>query len=132
MNIISTYEQIKEELKAIQSDLEIEMSEDANEAQYRGNKLAVHMARTGKLLADAKIHRDRKLTSGVVEELKKVLSLPASTANKYIDALCYDENYLVNWCERVNRTSTHQLDWCRTVISKAKAEMNAFGNNQST
>lgn len=125
-------EQIQTELKDIQSNLEVEMSEDATEATYRGNKLAVYMARTGKLLADAKIHRDRKLTSGVVEELKKVLSLPASTANKYIDALCYDENYLVNWCERVNRTSTHQLDWCRTVISKAKAEMSAFGNNQST
>lgn len=129
MNIISTYEQIKEELKAIQSDLEIEMSEDANEAQYRGNKLAVHMARTGKLLADAKIHRDRKLSSEVVDNLKKVVQLPASTANKFVDALCYDENYLVNWAERVNRSCTHQLDWCRTVISKAKAEMSAFNTN---
>lgn len=121
-------DQISEELKNIQSDLEVEMSEDANEAQYRGNKLAVHMARTGKLLADAKIHRDRKLSSEVVENLKKVVQLPASTANKFVDALCYDENYLVNWAERVNRSCTHQLDWCRTIISKAKAEMSAFNS----
>lgn len=129
MTIIATYEQIKEELKTIQSDLEVEMSEDANEAQYRGNQLAVHMARTGKLLADAKIHRDRKLSSEVFDNLKKVTQLPASTANKFVDALCYDENYLVNWADRVNRSCTHQLDWCRTVISKAKAEMSAFNSN---
>ena len=129
MTIIATHEQIKEELKNIQSDLEVEMSEDANEAQYRGNQLAVHMARTGKLLADAKIHRDRKLSSEVVDNLKKVTQLPASTANKFVDALCYDENYLVNWADRVNRSCTHQLDWCRTVISKAKAEMSAFNSN---
>lgn len=121
-------EQISAELKNIQSDLEVEMSEDANEAQFRGNQLAVHMARTGKLLADAKIHRDRKLSSEVVDNLKKVVQLPASTANKFVDALCYDENYMVNWADRVNRSCTHQLDWCRTVISKAKAEMSAFNS----
>lgn len=122
-------EQISAELKNIQSDLEVEMSEDANEAQFRGNQLAVHMARTGKLLADAKIHRDRKLSSEVVDNLKKVVQLPASTANKFVDALCYDENYMVNWADRVNRSCTHQLDWCRTVISKAKAEMSAFNTH---
>lgn len=124
--MISNQEQIKSELKDIQKELECEMSEDANEAVYRGNQLAVFMARSGKLLADAKIHKDRKLNSEVIANLKKVISLPASTANKFIDALCYDENYLVNWCERVNRSCTHQLDWCRTLISKAKAEMSAF------
>lgn len=129
MVMISTIEEIQGELKVIQYDLEVEMSEDINEATYRGNKLAVHMARTGKLLADAKIHRDKKLTSTVVDELKKILSLPPSTANKFLDAVCYEENHLVNWSERVNRTCTHQLDWCRTIISKAKAEMNAFGGN---
>jgi len=126
MTVISTMEQIQTELKEIQTNLEVEMSEDVNEAIYRGNKLAVQMARSGKLLADAKIHRDRKLTSSVVLELKKIVDLPASTANKYVDALCFDENYIVNWCERVNRSCTHQIEWCRTVISKAKAEMSAF------
>lgn len=32
----------------------------------------------------------------------------------------------MNWAERSNRSCTHQLEWCRTIISKAKAEMNAF------
>lgn len=129
MNEIATLSEITAELKKIQSDIEIELSEEVEEAVYRGNQLAVHMARTGKLLADAKIHRDRKLSSEVVENLKKVISLPASTANKFVDALCYDENYLVNWAERVNRSCTHQLDWVRTLISKAKAEMQAFNSS---
>lgn len=125
---IATQEEITKELNDIQSTLEVEMSEDVNEAVYHGNVLAVYMARSGKLLADAKIHRDRKLRGSTVAELKKLISLPASTANKYMDALCENENYLVNWCERVNRSCTHQLDWCRTIISKAKAEMQNFPN----
>ena len=125
-NDIATAEQISKEIKIIQSVIEIEMSEDIQEAVDRGNYCAAQLARTGKLLADAKIHRDRKLTSEVVANLKKVIALPASTANKYVDAMCFDENYLVNWCERVNRSCTHQVEWCRTLISKAKAEMAAF------
>ena len=126
INDIATAEQISKELKIIQSVIDVEMNEDIQEAVDRGNYCSAMMARTGKLLADAKIHRDRKLTSEVVANLKKVIALPASTANKYVDAMCFDENYLVNWCERVNRSCTHQLDWCRTLISKAKAEMSAF------
>ena len=34
-----------------------------------------------------------------------------------------EEQYLVDWCERINRTATHQLEWCRTLIAKARAEM---------
>lgn len=125
-NEIATSEQIVKELKIIQSVIDIEMSEEVQEAVERGNYCSAQLARTGKLLADAKLLRDRKLSSEVVTNLKKVIALPASTANKYVDALCFDENYLVNWCERVNRSCTHQLDWCRTLISKAKAEMQAF------
>ncbi|WP_298118065.1 hypothetical protein [Flavobacterium sp.] len=126
INEIATSEQIVAELKIIQSVIDVEMNEDIQEAIDRGNYCSAQLARTGKLLADAKIIRDRKLSSEVVTNLKKVVALPASTANKYVDALCFEENYLVNWCERVNRSCTHQLDWCRTLISKAKAEMTAF------
>jgi hypothetical protein len=117
---------ILKELQAIQSEVEVEISDSPQEAQERGNYLAAQIARTGKLLADAKIHRDRKLNSSIIEQMKKISQLPATTANKFADALCEEENYLVNWCERLNRTCTHQLDWCRTILSKAKAEMQAF------
>lgn len=125
---ISTIEEIVKELKIIQSEIEIELSEDIQQAIDRGNYCSAQLARTGKLLADAKIHKDRKLNSEIVTNLKKIVTLPATTANKFADALCEEENYLVNWCERVNRSCTHQLDWCRTLISKAKAEMTAFNS----
>lgn len=116
------------ELTTIQSFLEITMSEDANEAVVRGNDLAVYMARTGKLIADAKIHREQKLRSEMIQEYKKLIEFPASVAVKYTDTLVENETYLLTWATRLNAACTHQLDWCRTIISKAKAEMSAFNS----
>lgn len=125
LDLITSREALIAELKLIQGNLEVTMSEDANEAVVRGNELSVQIARTGKLLADAKYYRDTTLNRGVVAEMKNLIALPASSANKYIDTICKEDSYLVNWAERLNRACTHQLEWCRTVISKAKAEMNA-------
>lgn len=125
-SLISTFEDIKKELIEVQSFLEITMSEDANEAVVRGNDLAVYMARTGKLVADAKYHRDQKLRSEMIKEYQKLLDFPASVAVKYTDTLVENETYLMTWATRLNASCTHQLDWCRTIISKAKAEMQAF------
>jgi len=125
-NLITPQADIITELTTIQSFLEITMSEDANEAVVRGNDLAVYMARTGKLIADAKIHREQKLRSEMIQEYKKLIEFPASVAVKYTDTLVENETYLLTWSTRLNAACTHQLDWCRTIISKAKAEMSAF------
>lgn len=34
-----------------------------------------------------------------------------------------DEQYLVDWCDRLNRSATHRADLARSIISKQKAEM---------
>ena len=125
-DLVTSVENIKSELQEIQNFLEITMSEDANETVLRGNDLAVYMARTGKLVADSKIHKEQKLRSEMIQEYKKLLELPASVAVKYTDTLVENETYLLTWATRLNASCTHQLDWCRTIISKAKAEMNAF------
>ena len=125
-NIISSLSEIKTELVQIQSFLEETMSEDVNEAVVRGNDLAVYMARSGKLLADAKIHHDRKLRSDIIEQIKSINSMSPSVAVKFVNTLVENESYLVNWATRLNASCTHQLDWCRTIISKAKAEMSTF------
>lgn len=127
-NLISAPSDIILELTTIQSFLEITMSEDANEAVVRGNDLAVYMARTGKLIADSKIHREQKLRSEMIQEYKKLIEFPASVAVKYTDTLVENETYLLTWATRLNAACTHQLDWCRTIISKAKAEMSAFNS----
>lgn len=123
-DLVADKESIKFELKAIQDYIELNISEEEITAvQIRGNELNAYLARSGKLLADAKYHRDQKLKDSVLDNLKDILKLSATTANKYIDSLCKEENYLVNWADRLNRTTTHQLDWCRSVLSKQKEEL---------
>lgn len=129
MNITSK-ENIQKELEEIQNFLEITLSENIDEAVVRGNDLAVYMARSGKLLADAKIHKDEKLNSEVISRIKDLVSLHASSANKFIDTLTKDENHLVTWADRVNAACSRQLEWCRTVISKGKAEYQALQSYQ--
>ena len=127
MNLIITPPQnIADELVHIDEFLNITMSEDAEEAVARGNDLAVYIARTGKLLADSKYHLNEKKKSDVFEVLEKTAKQAGATAtaiNAIVNSLCKEEQFLVDWSDRANRTATHQLDWCRTVISKAKAEM---------
>lgn len=127
MNLdITPSNQILQELIEIDEFLNITSSEQVEEIVQRGNDLAVYIARSGKLLADAKYHLDRKMKSEVFDTLKetgKQAGASAKAVNKIIDSLCAEEQYLVNWAERSNRTATHQLEWCRTLISKAKAEM---------
>ncbi|WP_455674777.1 hypothetical protein [Phocaeicola sp.] len=137
MNLLITdKEQIYKELTDIDSFLNITMSEEAAEAVQRGNDLAVYVARSGKLLADAKYWlNEAKKTEAMqtLEQTAKMNKVPAKAVNAIIDSLCKEEQYLVDWCERCNRTATHQLSWCVTVISKAKAEMQMSGtyNNRN-
>jgi len=123
---ISTLEALEMEAKEIDSFLSITCSDDMNEVVDRGNDLAVHINRTGKMLADAKWHKDQKLKTSIIKTLQetaKMANLSITTINKLIDANCETENYMVNWIDRLNRTATHDLDWCRTLVSKAKEEM---------
>lgn len=127
MNLnITPKNQILAELNEIDGFLNITMSENPEEAVVRGNDLAAYVARTGKLLADAKYHLNEAKNNEVMETLRETAKNAKATAkavNALIDSLCRDEQYMVDWCERANRTATHQLSWCVTVISKAKEEM---------
>lgn len=131
MNLLITpREQIYEELGTIDSFLNTVMSENAEEAVLRGNDLAVYVARSGKLLADAKYWLNEAMKSEVMQTLTDTAKNAKATAtaiNALVNSLCREERYLVDWCERCNRTATHQLSWCVTVISKAKAEMQMSG-----
>lgn len=127
MNLnITPKDRILSELTDIDSFLNITMSENPEEALQRGNDLASHVARTGKLLADARYHLNQARSSEVMETLRETAKNTKATAkavNALVDSLCREEQYLVDWSERTNRTATHQLSWCVTVISKAKEEM---------
>lgn len=93
LNITPT-DKISEELAAIDAFLNITMSEDVQEAVLRGNDLAVYIARTGKLLADAKYHLNVKKKSEVFDTLRETASRAGATSkaiNAIIDSLCKDE-----------------------------------------
>lgn len=135
--LITSREQIFQELTDIDGFLGITMSENAEEAVQRGNDLAVYVARTGKLLADAKYWLNEAMNSETMQTLRdtaKEAKATATAVNALVNSLCKEERYLVDWCERCNRTATHQLSWCVTVISKAKAEMQMSGmyNNRNS
>jgi hypothetical protein len=121
---IHSVEQLEIEAKTIDDFLNITCSEQPEDAIARGNDLAVHMARTGKMLADAKYWKDEAVKNSILQQLKDDINLPASALNKLIDSTTKRENYLVNWIERLNRTCTHDIEWLRTVVSFAKSEMN--------
>lgn len=127
---ITPKDKIEAELIEMDLFLNITMSENAEEAVQRGNDLSVYVARSGKLLADAKYWLDEAMKSEVLYTLRETATEAKATAkavNALIDSLCKEERRLVTWCDRNNRTATHQLSWCVTVISKAKEEMKMAG-----
>lgn len=128
--IITPPQQIADELQGIDEFLNITQSEEMEEAVLRGNQLNSYMARSGKLLADAKFHLNNAMKSEIMEVLRqnaKMNNVSHTATNALIKSFCKDEQYLVDWADRVNATCTHQLDWCRTLISKAKEEMKLSG-----
>lgn len=116
------------ELKSIcqefQSRLEMEFSKDDPDACLeRMTELEVIMARSGQYLADAKYWQDeaRGRLKQYVEELGSKYSI--STLNDYVKAKTVDENHVVNWMERINRSCSHLTDNLRTTISYKKEEL---------
>lgn len=123
--IITETSKLLTEAQEIDDFLQITISEDINEVVERGNAIQVYMARTGKMLADAKYHLNKKRKDDIMQVLQVIIpeKLSAKVQNSLIDSIAREEQYLVDWIERINRTCVHQLDWCRTLVSKAKEEM---------
>ncbi len=119
-------EAIKKECEKIQAALEVSISENGEEAVMRGNELIVYLARTGYLLAQAKDLYNRKINSDLMKQLQKQLeavpTLTAKSINLIVESIAKDEKFLVNWLDRLNATCTHQIDYCRTIISLYKQE----------
>lgn len=91
----------------------------------RANELVSWMANTGKMLADARYHRDKAVKSSTMNLLKdgNLIKLPASTINELIKGENASLNYLCNWIEQLDKEVKHNLDLLRTLISYAKTEL---------
>lgn len=127
---ITPKEQILRELEVIQACEEETISEEVAKVIEYGQTLAPYISRSGKLLADAKHHLNTRMKEDTFDVLRKTAKQGGATAkaiNAIVDSLCAEERYLVDFAERVNRCGVHRLDWCRTLISKAKEDMRLSG-----
>jgi hypothetical protein len=117
---ILSIEKLEQEAKQIDDFLNITCSEQPEEALQRGNDLSTYLARTSKMLADAKYWQDEALQNSIIQKLKENLDLSPMIFKKFLESSIKRENYLVNWLDRMNSTCVHQIDFLRTVISFAK------------
>ncbi|MDV7696258.1 hypothetical protein N6B72_04910 [Chryseobacterium soli] len=120
---ITTKKDMMVELEKYQFHAEISLSENPEEIILWSTEALTYLARTAKLIADAQYHKDRKMRSELTEQIKTITSFSASTANKFVDSLMEEENYLLKWAERLNAAFARQIDFSRTLISKAKEEL---------
>lgn len=124
---ILSKEQILENLALYHSQIDEQLVDEPTRIIEQLTIAESVMVNSGKMLADAKywlndaMHSD---TISTLKELAKQNKIVTSTAvNKIINSLCKDEQYLVDWCDRLNRSATHRADLARSIISKQKAEM---------
>lgn len=118
-------EKIEEELADIQQFLESEyMSDNPTACKERLTILSQHMARSGKLKADAEHHYSTMYNGAVMSALKQLAeaTMSTSTINEYIKSMCRDYKQLVVWSDRTNRACVHQIDVLRTIVSFSKQE----------
>ena len=106
----------------MQDFLEITASDNPVELLTRLTDLNVYLARSGKMLADAKAIQDI-LTANIFGYKGDYISrLSTTLASKFITSQTATINQIVIWLDRINRTCVHQSDNIRTQISFAKME----------
>ena len=85
------------------------------------------MVNSGKLLADAKYWLNEAMHSDTINTMKMLTKeqpkITSTSINQIVKSLCKDQQYLVDFADRINRSATHRADYCRSIMSKHKAEM---------
>lgn len=124
---ILSKEQILENLALYQSQLDEKLVDDPNVIIEQLTVAESIMVNSGKMLADTKYWLNDAMHSDTISTLKELATqnkiITSTAVNQIIKSLCKDQQYLVDWCERLNRSSTHRADLARSIISKQKAEM---------
>jgi hypothetical protein len=120
MNILEKY---SEELENIQQYLEITVSDDPDEISERLSMIAVYMARTGFILAEARMELDQARVSAYSTHVGTIGKLPATVSKMFIESVTDQQNRLVNWVDRLNSACIHQGDILRTLLSFQKENL---------
>lgn len=114
---------IIKEIEEMQSFLEITTSDNPKELVERLTDINVYLARSGKLLAEAKAFQDEVTANVYASHVEFISRVPATVAIKFVAAQSVTANQLVTWLDRINRTLVHAGDNIRTQISFAKQDM---------
>ena len=117
---------ITDELRSIQSYLEMTVGGTAVEIQERISDLQVYLARSGELVAiTERLMKAKKAYGLATEVLDKIKAdkLSAGVQNAMLDAICIDEAFNAKWADRINRTIVHQIDANRSLLSYEKEGM---------
>ena len=119
------------EIREIQSYLEISISNDPVEIQERIQTLMVYLARSAELLAQAKrelrIKRTTEISNTIIA-IAKEQHLSGKVQNTLLESIAEEETYKVDWLDRINSTIVHQIDGLRSLLSFAKEEMRMSNN----
>jgi hypothetical protein len=110
------------EIKEMQEYLEIEVSEDPNEICERIRLINVYMARSSRLLAEAKAHR-RKAERDTFANLPDCMGMPANTLKKYLEVCAYEWYEIEEALESLYKTCVHSIDSLRSLLSYSKEDM---------
>jgi len=124
---ILSKEQILENLALYQSQIDEKLVDEPTQIIEQLTVAESIMVNSGKMLADTKYWLNDAMHSDTISTLKELATqnkiITSTAVNQIIKSLCKDQQYLVDWCERLNRSSTHRADLARSIISKQKAEM---------
>ena len=80
---------------------------DPEEIVERIKNISVYMARSGEMLAQAKRLYNQKTTSEIGETIVNIAKqqfLSATAQNALVKSIADEEQYLVDWIERIKRT----------------------------
>ena len=111
------------ECAEMQRFLEQEAPDDANMLFERLSRTNVYLARSGKLLAEAKQLHNEETAKIFEEHATYIGTLKSTIASKFIEAKLSRINYYVNWLDRLNRAFVHSGDNMRTQMSFLKEDL---------
>jgi len=107
------------------------VSDDPAVYEERANLLASLMATSGKALADAKYWKNIAMKESILNRLKDVTKIPASTLNELVKADTHDISYLVDFIEQIDKETKYQMEMLRSLISLKKQEMSYLNYQQA-
>lgn len=107
----------------MQEFLERDNTDSPEALVERVTKLNVLLARSGKLLADAKLIQDEISADVFIANEATIIKMGATLGRQYVQARTSNINYYVNWLDRLNRAMVHVGDNMRTQISFVKEEL---------